>query len=256
MPSLLTRLLPGAGRMAHASTRSGPAASSTRSAAPAETKQSRTGATIAFYAQGRPVWTRRDYGALAREGYQRNAVAHRAVNLVAQAVGSAPLVLRRDGRELREHPLVDLLARPNPRMGGQVFRETLIGHLLLSGNAYVEAVSLEGTPRELYALRPDRMQVVPGPNGWPMAYDYGVAGSSVRFRQDGEGLPPILHLSLFNPLDDHYGLAPVEAATVALDIHNAASSWNKALLDNAARPSGALVYAGAKARSPIRSSTG
>ncbi len=49
---------------------------------------------------------------------------------------------------------------------------------------------------------------------------------------------------LFNPLDDYYGLSPLEAAAVAVDTHNAAAKWNKALLDNAARPSGALVYDG------------
>ncbi len=57
-------------------------------------------------------------------------------------------------------------------------------------------------------------------------------------------MPPILHLAGFHPLDDHYGLSSMEAAMRAVDIHNAASAWNKALLDNAARPSGALVYAG------------
>jgi HK97 family phage portal protein len=66
----------------------------------------------------------------------------------------------------------------------------------------------------------------------------------VRFDQSA-ALPPILHLTLFNPVDDHYGMSPIEAAAVAIDTHNAAAGWNKALLDNAARPSGALVYAGA-----------
>jgi HK97 family phage portal protein len=66
----------------------------------------------------------------------------------------------------------------------------------------------------------------------------------VRFRQDVNTVSPILHLAFFHPLDDHYGLSPLEAAAQALDVHNAASSWNKALLDNAARPSGALVYSG------------
>jgi len=100
--------------------------------------------------------------------------------------------------------------------------------------------------RELYALRPDRMKVVPGPDGWPQAFDYTVNGASVRFDQGGAAQPPILHLTLFNPLDDYYGLSPLEAAACAVDTHNAAARWNKALLDNAARPSGALVYGGAE----------
>lgn len=196
--------------------------------------------TVAFYGEGRPVWTAREGGALAREGFQRNAVVHRAVRLVAEAAAALPLVLA-DGDA--EHPLLRLLARPNPREGGARLLEALYGHLMVSGNAYLEAVSLDGVPRELYALRPDRMRVVPGPDGWPVAYAYTVGGRTLRFDQTEGGVPPILHLTLFHPCDDHYGLSPMEAAAAALDIHNAASAWNKALLDNAARPSGALVFA-------------
>jgi HK97 family phage portal protein len=97
--------------------------------------------------------------------------------------------------------------------------------------------------RELYALRPDRMKVVPGPDGWPQAFEYSVNGATVRFDQN-LAQPPILQLTLFNPVDDYYGLSPLQAAATAVDTHNAAAKWNKALLDNAARPSGALVYAG------------
>jgi HK97 family phage portal protein len=140
------------------------------------------------------------------------------------------------------------MAKPNPRQDGAAFLEAVVTHLLLAGNAYVEAVALDSQSapdvRELYALRPDRMRVVPGTQGWPEAYDYTAAGRTVRFAQDASPLPPILHLALLHPLDDHYGLAPIEAAAVAVDTHNAAAKWNKALLDNAARPSGALVYAG------------
>ena len=115
---------------------------------------------------------------------------------------------------------------------------------MLAGNAYIEAVALGDSVRELYALRPDRMKVVPGADGWAEAYEYCVGGRSVRFDQLASPVPPILHLTFFHPLDDHYGLAPIEAAAVAVDTHNAAARWNKALLDNAARPSGALVYSG------------
>jgi HK97 family phage portal protein len=110
----------------------------------------------------------------------------------------------------------------------------------------MEAVSAGGAIRELYVLRPDRMKIVPGTDGWPEAYEYAANGLTTRFRQSPEeGVRPILHMALFNPSNDYYGLSPIEAASSAIDLHNAASAWNKALLDNAARPSGALVYASA-----------
>jgi HK97 family phage portal protein len=212
-----------------------------------EAKASRTAHLIALESGGRARWTPRDYAALAREGYSKNAIVHRAVRLVAESIGGLSFVLYEGAAELSAHPLLDLLARPNPRQDGASLLEAVSSHLLLAGNAYLEAVAIdrEAKPnvRELYALRPDRMKVVPGPDGWPLAYEYTVAGQTVRFDQ-GAALPPILQLTLFNPLDDYYGLSPLEAAAVAVDTHNAAAKWNKALLDNAARPSGALVYAG------------
>jgi HK97 family phage portal protein len=208
-----------------------------------EAKASRTAGLIAFQAHGRAVWTPRDYAALAREGFARNAVVYRSVRMIAEAAASVPFLLFDGAAELDAHPLLALLARPNRRQAGGDLREALYGHLLVAGNAYVEAVAVDGAPRELHALRPDRLKVVPGPDGWPEAYEYTVAGRTVRFVDPGEGdLSPILQLALFHPLDDHYGFAPIEAAQVALDLHNAAGTWNKALLDNSARPSGALVY--------------
>jgi phage portal protein BeeE len=94
--------------------------------------------------------------------------------------------------------------------------ETFYGHLQVAGNAYLEAVTVAGEVRELHVLRPDRMKVVPGKDGWPEAYEYCANGASVRFvQQSGDGVPPILHLRLFSPVDDHYGLSPLEAAAPA-----------------------------------------
>jgi HK97 family phage portal protein len=212
-----------------------------RAHTPPESKASRTGALLALISEGRARWTPRDYAALAREGYQKNPVAHRCVRLIAQSIAGLPLVLTDGARELDAHPLLDLLARPNPRETRAEFIERAAGHLLTAGNAYLELVSVAGRPRELHALRPDRIKVVPGGEGWPEAYEYSVAGRTVRFDMR-ETPAPILHLALFHPLDDHYGFAPLEAAHLAVDVHNAASAWTKSLLDNAARPSGALVY--------------
>ena len=208
-----------------------------------EAKTSRTAQLIAFESGGRARWSPRDYAALAREGYMSNAIVYRAAKLIAENVGGCNFLVE-EGPETRDrHPMIDLIARPNPRQGGAQFLESVATHLMIAGNAYVEAVSVDGSPRELHVLRPDRMKLVPGPDGWPEAYEYTVAGRTVRFDQSA-ALPPILDLSFLHPLDDHYGFAPLEAAAVAVDTHNAAAKWNKALLDNSARPSGALVYAG------------
>jgi phage portal protein BeeE len=136
-----------------------------------EQKAWRTGALLALFGEGRARWTPRDYAALAREGYQKNPVAYRCVRLIAEAVAGLPLVLMHGNREIDAHPLLDLFARPNPRQAQAELLEATAGFLLVAGNAYLELVSVDGAPRELHALRPDRMKLVPGPEGWPEAYE-------------------------------------------------------------------------------------
>ncbi|MGE0022762.1 MAG: phage portal protein [Hyphomicrobium sp.] len=226
--------------------------SRTHTAAPAtanEAKASATGPLLVLETLGRPVWTPRDYEAFAREGFMQNAIVYRAVRMIAEAAASVPLLLYEGDDEHHEHPLLDLLARPSFDHTATDLLEAWYGYLLVAGNAYVEAVAVDGKLCELYALRPDRMKVVPGTEGWPEAYEYTCAGRTVRFEDEPlPGVRPILHVRLFHPVSDHYGMSPVEAAAQAIDIHNTAGRWNKALLDNSARPSGALVYGGAGGR--------
>ncbi|MGE0053139.1 MAG: phage portal protein [Hyphomicrobium sp.] len=212
----------------------------------AEAKASRANGLVAIESLGEPVWSPRDYGAFAREGFMQNAIVYRCVRIISEAAASIPLLLYRGNEEIERHPLLDLMRSPSYDHTGQDFLESWYGFLLVAGNAYVEAVAVGGEVRELHILRPDRMKVVPGPDGWPEAYEYCVSGQTVRFTDEVlPGVRPILHTRLFHPANDHYGLSPIEAAATAIDIHNQASRWNKALLDNSARPSGALVYAAA-----------
>ena len=208
-----------------------------------KSKSSRSGRLIAFDTLRQPVWSPRDYATFAREGYMQNAVVFRCVRMIAESAASIPFLLYDRDHEIEDHPLLTLVRRPNPVSTGTDLMESWYGHLLVSGNAYLEAVALDGELRELHALRPDRMKVIPGPEGWPEAYEYSVGGRSALL--DGEpveGVRRVLHMKLFHPANDHYGMSPIEAAATAIDIHNTAAKWNKALLDNSARPSGALVY--------------
>ena len=176
----------------------------------------------------------RSYEAQVREAYCHNPVAQRAVKLVAEGVGGAPLAASDPA----------LLALVSARSGGQGFAETVAAQLLLHGNAYVQILTDDaGRARELFALRPERVTVEPDAGGWPVAYRYRVGEHVARLAaEDGAGRPAVVHIKAFSPVDDHYGLGCLGAAAGAVAVHNAAARWNKALLDNAARPSGALVY--------------
>ncbi len=217
-----------------------------QSAAPAvcERKASLAQSLVAVTRPGAPVWTPRDYASLARAGFERNVIAYRCIRLVAEAAASTPLIVKSGDDTLADHPLVSLLRRPNPEEGGAALLESFYGYLQTAGNAYLEAVTLDGDVRELFVLRPDRMKIRPARDGWVEAYEYSVGGRKTVFSVDAQAFSPILHLKLFHPTHDHYGLSPLEAASASVDLHNSSSAWNKALLDNAARPSGALVYKG------------
>ncbi|MGR3199933.1 MAG: phage portal protein [Paracoccus sp. (in: a-proteobacteria)] len=211
-----------------------------------ERKASATGRVVALASgSGRAIWSARDTGSLTRGGFMGNPIGFRSVKLIAEAAAAVPLVCADRERRYEVHPLLDLLRRPNPGQGRAELFEALFGQILLSGDGYLEAVGLDasGLPEELHVLRSDRMSVVPGADGWPVAFEYAVGGRKHRF--DMTGSPdPICHVKAFHPQDDHYGLSPMQAAAVALDVHNSASAWSKALLDNAARPSGAIIYKG------------
>jgi HK97 family phage portal protein len=201
---------------------------------------------IAWEALGEPAWTPRDYASFAREGFMQNPIVYRSVRMIAEAAASIPLLLYEGAEEISEHPLLDLVGQPSTDHTQSDFFEAWYGFLLVAGNAYVEAVAVGGTVRELHTLRPDRVKVVSGADGWPEGYEYTADGETVRFsREPVAGVRPVLHVRMFHPTNDHYGLSPIEAAANAIDIHNTAGRWNKALLDNSARPSGALIYAAA-----------
>lgn len=209
-----------------------------------EQKQSAAASTLYLQYLGNPVWSKRDYAGFAKEGYQENAIVYRAIRLVCEAAKSIPLLVYKDDQPVEKHEFLDLMANPNPEEGQSDLLDGIFTYLLISGNSFLEAVTLGGTVRELWNLRPDRMKITLGPRGYADTYTYKVGQNETVYRVPRSGQRPIMHTRLLHPLDDVYGLSPMEPAARSIDTHNAATAYNKALLGNMGRPSGALVYKG------------
>lgn len=213
-----------------------------------ETKTSRTSPLLVQFGMHQPRFTPRQYDQLSDEGYRKNIIAYRCIRLISQNAASVPWLLfkGKGGNRvmLEDHPLLTLLRQPNPMQGGAELFESIFGYYLIAGNSYLEAVGpANGLPLELWSLRPDRIRIIPGAQGVPEAYRYTINGKHIDFSVDPvSGQARILHIKSFHPLDDWYGMSPLEAAAFSIDQHNDAAKWNASLLQTGGRPSGALIF--------------
>lgn len=196
-----------------------------------------------------PTWTSANYTALANEGFVQNTDVFACVSLRAKAFGGVPwLVLqkRKGGGEPKEvgpdHPLSKLIRKPNSMEGGATFFEKCEAFQQIAGNTYVYRFCVrEGKPpAELWALRPDKMKVIQsGDPKQPIArYDYQ-STLIIPFEPDRKG-HTVMHWKTFHPIDDWYGLSPIQVASRSVDQSNGGDAWNASLVQNACRPSGAL----------------
>ncbi len=191
---------------------------------------------------GQAVWSPRNYESFAKEAYGKNVVAYQAINRISDAIASVKMGVYRGETELVDHPLITLLNRPNPLQSYGDYVRAKVSFLMIAGNGYEERFMVGREVKELYQLRPDRMKIIPSSNGIPSAYEYTLGQNKVRWEMDPRTLNcDVRHLKLFNPINDWYGMSPIEAGSYAIDQNNEAMNWMQALLQNSARPSGALT---------------
>ena len=184
------------------------------------------------------------YEDFAKEGYQQNAIVFRCVNEIAQGASAVPFKIFDGDIEIDNHPLIDLLTRPSPQYAGVEFFQAVYSHLLLAGNSYILKTMISGKPREMHILRPDRMRIKPSKTRIPEAYEYVLNGKVVESwdADPDTGASEVKHFKTWHPIDDYYGLSPLSAGAVDVDQHNMSAKHNYNLLQNGARPSGAVVF--------------
>ena len=201
--------------------------------------------TVGFFGVGTGDAKQYKYQDLAKDGYMQNAIVYRCVNEIANGASAVPYMIKQGDEVLDYHPIMDLLNRPNPLQSNSEFFASLYGYLLLSGNSYVLKVGADNQPpSELHLLRPDRITIKGGQNYIPQKYQYIISGRvHAEYDVDQETANSDLkQIKLWNPLDDYYGLSPLAAGALEIDQHNMAAKHNVNLLNNGARPSGAVVF--------------
>ena len=209
-------------------------------------KIKRKEAPIVYYSSlGYDSQPKLDYQDLAKDGYSENAIVYRCINEIANNASRVTLNLFRGDQEVDKHPLLDLLYNPSPNQSQVEWFQALYSYLLISGNNYMLSVGGDNSPpTELYNLRPDRIKIRTGSRAMPVAYDYVLRGQILESYEvdQASGDSKVKHIKMFNPLDDYYGMSPIQASSVDIDQHNLANKHNVNLLQNGARPSGAVIF--------------
>ena len=148
--------------------------------------------------------------------------------------------MTKDGKEkARDHPLYHLLSdAPNPEMTSFVFRETLMGHLLLWGNAYAQIIrDGRGNVIALYPLMPDKMTVRRSEKG-EIYYTYNKEGYDHILRTD-----EVLHIPGLG-FDGLIGYSPIGMAKNAIGMAIATEEYGAKFFSNGANPGGVLEHPG------------
>lgn len=199
----------------------------------------------------RNLWSAHTYQVLANSGYIKCTIAFRCIRQRAEAIGALKWKIKnkRTGEVVENHPLLDLLKRPNPAQAQSVFFEEVQAYKDLVGDTFIRAISPtpSSEPRELQSLRPDRMTVERGAWYLPkeFVYKYNEMSKEMRFPVDQTtGKSEVLQIKNFHPLDDWRGLSPLRAAHMSVEIFNSAQTLNKKSLDNGARLGGLLSVEG------------
>jgi HK97 family phage portal protein len=189
---------------------------------------------------GQAQWSGCDYHNLSKKGYCMNPIVYACIRMIAEGAARTPFDLYHADELINEHRLLDVIKRPSLNIDGRIFRTSVFSQLLLTGNCYIDCGLLSEKGRDaLYVLRSDRITALTDKEGYITGYEYAIGSVKQRYHLDR-----ILHIKLFSPDSDYYGLSPTVAAWRSIELHNETTIFQKALLDNSARPSGCLVYSG------------
>ncbi|HJK86649.1 MAG TPA: phage portal protein [Candidatus Megaira endosymbiont of Nemacystus decipiens] len=181
------------------------------------------------------------------DSYLKNVIVHRCVSLIATSASHVPWQVfstSSTGDKLQpNHPVVKLLKKPSPNSSGADFFIENLSNLLLYGNSYM-LIDYDKT-NSFYTIKNlhpnDVSELVLGDKN--VGYKVISEGKTYNYKTDpSSGISQILHIKNYNPHNTKYGLSCLSSAAGAINLYEKIIQWNKSLLSNASRPSGALVF--------------
>lgn len=160
---------------------------------------------------------------------------------IATSCASVPIRLykqmaRSGFREVGKHPLLDLLARPNPYQSGFEFFELCWTYAEATGNVYIHVIEEAGIPVELYALRPSRVTILPDAKKKIRGYLYTAGREEIAL-----DAYEVIHFKYVYPANDYYGLSPMAVVADEIDTSNYATKYTRNFFHNDATPGGILT---------------
>jgi HK97 family phage portal protein len=216
--------------------------------APPQTRATDSQRVLAVTVQGQTIWALINYEDFVTNGYGKNPIVYRCIRLISEMASATPWMI--DGKDLSDTPtqLAQTLLQPSDSMSQPDLIEAIVGSLMLAGEAFVEGMELRGELVEMAYMRPDYVKVVPATDGTVLRYEFETGGGRKLYPVPlprGTGASAwgqVCHIKTWHPTDQWRGHSPMLAAASAIMEHNGVGDFARALLKNAARPSGALVY--------------
>jgi HK97 family phage portal protein len=199
---------------------------------------------------GKPEWGDWTTGNAVKNGYKQSIWVYAAINRKASAAASVPWKVYRldqktgEWEEQKNHPLEQLIEKPNAFMSRKDLIERITAHLNLGGNALQKKVRAAVGPQkgrtiELWPIGPDGIKPLPDKAKFISGYEVKNEKGQVQETIDPKDL---LHFMLLDPANPYWGLGPLQVAARTVDTDNEAVKWNKVALQNRAVTDGVFTF--------------
>lgn len=196
---------------------------------------------LPVWKSNKAVWKDWTTDNAVRHGYKASTWVYSCISRISKTAASVPWKVYKETdeglEEIPNHPLEQLLKRPNPYMSGGDIMERLVSHLYLGGNTILSKVRANNIVAELWPLSPDLVSPIPTNNQFISGYEYKINGQT-HFIEASE----IVHVMFVDPANPYWGLSPLQAVARVVDTDTELVNFQMVSLQNRAITDGVFSF--------------